>query len=60
MDEPLFLKVSNGDTVLYEKDQIGEVLTFDNSSRDPNAPSDIQIIDVNSGGTRLIYREEVI
>ena len=39
MDEPLFLKVKPGDAVLYEKDQIGKVLTFVGGSRDPDAPS---------------------
>ena len=28
VEEPLFLKVKAGDAVLYEKDQIGKVLTF--------------------------------
>jgi len=28
MDETLFLKVRPGDAVLYEKDQIGKVLTI--------------------------------
>ena len=39
MDTPLFLKVKCGDAVLYEKDQIGKVLTFVGGSRDPDAPS---------------------
>ena len=39
MDEPLFLKVRPGYAVLYEKDQIGKVLTFVGGSRDPDAPS---------------------
>ena len=48
MDEPLFLKVRPGDAVLYEKDQIGKVLTFVGGSRDPDAPSLFQIANVDS------------
>ena len=51
MDEPLFLKVRPGDAVLYEKDQIGKVLTFVGGSRDPDAPSLFQIANVDSGET---------
>ena len=59
MDEPLFLKVRPGDTVLYEKDQIGKVLTFVGGSRDPDAPSLFQIANVDSGEIRWIHGEEV-
>ena len=60
MDEPLFLKVRPGDAVLYEKNQIGKVLTFVGSSRDPYAPSLFQIANVDSGEIRWIHGEEVI
>ena len=60
MDEPLFLKVRPRDAVLYEKDQIGKVLTFVGGSRDPDAPSLFQIANVDSGEICCIYREEVI
>ena len=59
MDEPLFLKVRPGDAVLYEKDQIGKVLTFVGGSRDPDAPSLFQIANVDSGEIRWILGEEV-
>ena len=59
MDEPLFLKVRPGDAVLYEKDQIGKVLTFVGGSRDPDAPSLFQIANVDSGEIRWIHVEEV-
>ena len=49
MDEPLFLKVRPGDAVLYEKDQIGKILTFTGGSRDPDAPTLFQIANVDSG-----------
>ncbi len=58
-DEPLFLKVRPGDAVLYEKDQVGKVLTFVGGSRDPDAPSLFQIANVNSGEIRWIQNEEV-
>ena len=59
MDEPLFLKVRPGDAVLYEKDQIGKVLTFVSGSRDPDAPSLLQIANVDSGEIRWIHGEEI-
>ncbi len=59
MDEPLFLKVRPGDAVLYEKDQIGKVLTFVGGSSDSEAPSLFQIANVDSGEIRWIHGEEV-
>ena len=59
MNEHLFLKVKCGDAVLYEKDQIGKVLTFVAGSRDPDAPSLFQIANVDSGEIRWIHGEEV-
>ena len=59
MDEPLFLKVRPGDAVLYEKNQIGKVLTIIGGSRDPVAPSLFQIANVDSGEIRWIHGEEV-
>ena len=59
MDRSSFLKVRPGDAVLYEKGQIGKVLTFVGGSRDPDAPSIFQIANVDSGEIRWIYGEEV-
>ena len=59
MDRPSFLKVRHGDAVLYEKDQIGKVLTFVGSSRDSDAPSLFKIANVDSGEIRWIHGEEV-
>ena len=59
MDEPLFLKVRPGDAVLYEKDQIGKILTFIGGSRDPDVPTLFQIANVDSGEIRWIHGEEV-
>ena len=59
MNEPLFFKVRLGDAVLYEKDQIGKVLTFVGCSRDSYAPSLFQIANVDSCEMSWIPREEV-
>ena len=48
MDDPAFLKVKPGDAVLYEKDQIGKILTFIGGSMDPDAPTLFQIANVDS------------
>ena len=60
MDEPLFLKIRPGDAVLYEKDQIGKVLSFGVSSHDPDAPSLFQIANVDSGEIRWVHGEKVL
>ena len=59
MDNPIFLKVKCGDAVLYEKDQVGKVLTFVGGSRDPDVPSLFKIANVDSGEIRWIHGEEV-
>ncbi len=59
IDEPLFLKVKPGDTVLYEKDRIGKVLTFIGSSRDLDAPTLFQFSNVDSVEISWIHGEEV-
>ena len=59
MDEPLFLKVRLGDSVSFEEDQIGKVLTFIGGSRDPDAPTLFQIANVDSGENRWIHGDEV-
>ena len=60
MDESLFLKIRPGDAVLYEKDQIGKVLSFGVSSHDPDAPSLFQIANVDSGEIRWVHGEKVL
>ena len=59
MNTPLFLKVKSGDAVLYEKDQIGKVLTFIGGSRDLGVPTLFQVANVDSGEIRWIHAEEV-
>ena len=58
LEQP-FYRFYPGDAVLYEKDQIGKVLTFVGGSRDPDAPSLFQIANVDSGEIRWIHGEEV-
>ena len=60
MNNPIFLKVKSGDAVLYEKGQIGKVLTYIGGSRDPDAPTLFQIANVDSGELLWIHGEEVI
>ena len=59
MDELLFLKVKPRYVVLFEKDQIGKILTFIGSSIDPIAPTLFQIVNVDSREIRWIHGEEV-
>ena len=59
MDEPLSLKVSPGDAVLYEADQIGKVLTFIGGLGDPETPTLFQIANLDSGEIRWVHGEEV-
>ena len=59
MDEPLFLKVRLGDSVSFEEDQIGKVLTFIGGSTDPGTPTLVQLANVDSGVIRWIHGHEV-
>ena len=59
MDNPLFLKVNPGDAVLYKANQIGKVLTFIGCSSDPDAPTLLQIANLDSGEICWIHVEEV-
>ena len=52
MDNPLFLKVKSDDAVLYEKGQIGKVLTFVGGSGDQGATTLFQIANLDSGEIR--------
>tara|TARA_B100000965_G_C19089271_1_gene539846 strand:- start:266 stop:517 length:252 start_codon:yes stop_codon:yes gene_type:complete len=59
MDKRLFFKVRLGDAVLYQKDQIGKILTFIGGSRDPEGPTLFQIANLDSGDIHWIHGEEV-
>ena len=59
LNEPVFLKVKAGDSVLIGDNEIAKVLNFVGGSRDPDAPSLFQIANVDSGEIRWIHGEEV-
>ena len=47
------------DAVLYEKEQIGKILTFIGGSRDTDAPTLFQIANVDSGEIRWIHSKKL-
>jgi len=47
------------DAVLYEKDQIGKIITFLGGSRDQDAPTLFQIANVDSGEIRWIHSKKL-
>ena len=58
-NEPEFLKVKAGDTVLIGENEIAKVLTFIGGSRDPDAPSLFQAANVDTGEIHWVHGEEV-
>ena len=59
MNEPEFLKVKPGDTVLVGKDEIAKVLSFVGGSRDHDSPTLFQVVNVDSGGIKFVHGEQV-
>ena len=59
MNEPEFLKVKPGDTVLVGEDEIVKVLSFVGGARDPDAPTLFQVANVDSGRIKYVHGEEV-
>ena len=59
MNEPEFLKVKPGDTVLVGKDEIAKVHSFVGGARDPDSPTLFQIVNVDSGEIKFVHGEEV-
>ena len=59
MNEPEFLKVKLGDTVLVGKDEIAKVLSFVGGARDPDSPTLFQVVNVDSGEIKFVHGEEV-
>ena len=59
MDEPEFIKVKPGDTVLVEEDEIAKVLSFFGGARDPDSPTLFQVANVDSGEIKFVHGEEV-
>ena len=59
MNEPEFLKVKPGDTVLVGEGEIAKVLSFVGGAKDPAAPSLFQVPNVDSGEIKFVHGEEV-
>ena len=59
MNEPEFLKVKPGDTVLVGKDEIAKVLSFVGGARDPDSSTLFHIANVDSGEIKFVHGEEV-
>ena len=58
-NEPLFLKVKSRDRVLVSENEICKVLSFTGGSRDPDAPSQFQVANVDTGEIKHIHAAEV-
>jgi len=59
LNEPVFLKVKAGDTVLIAEDDIAKVLSFIGGSRDTDSPTLFQAASMQTGGIHLVHAEEV-
>ena len=59
-NEPEFLKVKPGDTVLVCADEICKVISFVGGARDPLVPTLFQVVNVDSGELKFVHGEEVI
>ena len=60
MNDPEFLKVKPGDTVLVGEDEIAKVLSFVGGARDPDSPPPLfQVANVDSGEIKFVHGEEV-
>ena len=58
-EEPLFLTVKSRDTVLVGENEICKVLSFIGGSRNPDAPSPFQVVNVDTGEIKHVYAAEV-
>ena len=56
---PEFLKVKAGDIVLIEEDEIAKILTLIGGSRDPDAPTLFQAVNIDTGEIHWVHAEEV-
>ena len=59
LNEPVFLKVKAGDSVLIGENEIAKVLNFIGGSRDPDAPTLFQAAYVDTGEILWVHAEEV-
>ena len=58
-DEPIFLKVKSRDTFLVGKNEICKVLAFTAGSKDPDASSLFQVMNVDTGEIKPVHAAEV-
>tara|TARA_B100000965_G_scaffold71352_1_gene56314 strand:+ start:270 stop:527 length:258 start_codon:yes stop_codon:yes gene_type:complete len=58
-EDPLFLKVRFRDTVLVGENEICKVLSFTVGSKDPDAPSLLQMANVDTGEINHVHAVEV-
>ena len=59
MNEPEFLKVKPGDTVLVGDNEIAKVISYIGGARNPKAPTIFQVANVDTGEIKFVYGEEV-
>ena len=59
LNEPVFLKVKAGDSVLIGDNEIAKVLNFVGGSRDPDAPTLFQAANVDTGEIHWVHAEDV-
>ena len=59
MNEPEFLKVNPGDTVLVGEDEIAKVLSFVGGARDSDGPTLFHVANVGSGKIKFVHSEAV-
>ena len=59
MSAPLFSSVRSGDTILVSENEICKVLSFTGGSRNPDAPSLIQVANVDTGEIKHVHAAEV-
>tara|TARA_Y100001968_G_scaffold22337_1_gene17638 strand:- start:301 stop:510 length:210 start_codon:yes stop_codon:yes gene_type:complete len=59
LNEPEFLKVKVGDTVLIGQDEIAKVLTFVGGARDPDSPTLFQTVNLDTGEIHWVHAAEV-
>ncbi len=58
MNEPEYLKVKLGDTLLFGEDEIAKVSSFFGGARDPDAHIVFQVASVASGEIKFVHCEE--
>ena len=59
LNEPVFLKVKAGDSVLIGDNEIAKVLNFVGGSRDPDTPKLFQAANIDTGEIYWVHAEDV-